>query len=238
MTPKTSIILCTYNEANYIENAILELEKNITNLEIVIIDDSSSDGTIEIIKKLNHNSKYKVIYRNKSRSLASAFVRGVIETSGEYIGWIDTNQSELAARFPEMIEGLQSSNDIIVLSRYIDGGGDNRILLRKLTSKCFNWFCGIILRTPVKDFTSSIFLMKRKVIDEVTFLGYGCGGEFFLEFLYNAHKKGFKIKEIPYVQNKDEDIMNSKAASSLPKFFYCGFIYVLRVFLALIRRGN
>ena len=64
MPPKTSIILCTYNEANYIENAILELEKNITNLEIVIVDDSSSDGTIEVIKKLNQNSKYKVIYRS------------------------------------------------------------------------------------------------------------------------------------------------------------------------------
>ena len=53
MTPKrTSIILCTYNEANYIENAIAELEKNIPNLEIVIVDDASSDGTTEIIKKL------------------------------------------------------------------------------------------------------------------------------------------------------------------------------------------
>ena len=51
MSSKTSIILCTYNEANYIENTISELEKNIPNLEIVIVDDFSSDGTVEIIKK-------------------------------------------------------------------------------------------------------------------------------------------------------------------------------------------
>ena len=76
MSSKTSIILCTYNEANYIENIISELEKNIPNLEIVIVDDFSSDGTVEIIKKLNQDNKYKVIYRKKSRSLASAFVRG------------------------------------------------------------------------------------------------------------------------------------------------------------------
>ena len=89
MSSKNSIILCTYNEANYIEGTILELEKNIPNLEIVIIDDFSSDGTIEIIKKLNQNNKYKVVYRKKSRSLASAFARGVIECTGENIGWVE-----------------------------------------------------------------------------------------------------------------------------------------------------
>ena len=52
MSLKTSIILCTYNEAKYLESTISELEKNITNLELVIVDDYSTDGTVEIIKKL------------------------------------------------------------------------------------------------------------------------------------------------------------------------------------------
>ena len=237
MSSKTSIILCTYNEADYIENAISELEKNIPNVEIIIVDDCSTDGTIEIIKKLNQSNKYKVIYRKRSRSLASAFVRGVIETTGESIGWIDTNMSEVAPKFPEMIQALQSDNDIVVLSRYVEGGGDNRILLRKFTSKYFNRLCGVVLNAPVKDFTSSIFLMKRKILDEVTFLGYG-HGEFFLEFIYNAHKKGFKIKEIPYIQKKDDDIINSKSAESLVKFFYLGFMYVMRIVNTLVRRKN
>jgi len=237
MSVNTSIILCTYNEAKYIQNTIVELEKNIPNVEIVIVDDSSTDGTIEIIKKINHSNKYKVVYRKKSRSLASAFVRGIMETSGDYIGWIDTNMSEVTSSFPIMIKELNSEADIIVLSRYVNGGGDNRVLLRRLSSKYFNIFCGIILRAPIKDITSSIFLMKRKVLDEVTFLGYG-HGEFFLEFLHNAYKKGFKIKEIPYTQNKDEDISNSKSASSLFKFFYLGFMYFLRIVSTLIRRKN
>ena len=64
MSLKTSIILCTYNEAKYLESTISELEKNITNLELVIVDDYSTDGTVEIIKKLNKDNKYKVIFRN------------------------------------------------------------------------------------------------------------------------------------------------------------------------------
>ena len=62
-----------------------------------------------------------------------------------------------------------ASISTLVLSRYVEGGGDRRILLRTLSSKYFNSLCRTILRTPIKDFTSSIFLMKRKILDEVTF---------------------------------------------------------------------
>jgi len=237
MSSKTSIILCTYNEAKYIENTIAELEKNIADLEIVIVDDNSSDGTVEIIKRLNQNNKYKVVFRKKSRSLASAFVRGLTETTGGNIGWLDTNMGELSPKFTEMINELKSGNDLILMSRFVKGGGDDRILLRSFCSKYFNLLCRIILRTPIKDFTSSIFLMKRKILDEVTFLGYG-HGEFFLEFLYNVYQKGFKIKEIPYIQKKDDDNPNSKSAPNLIKFFYLGSLYILRIFTTLVRRKN
>lgn len=238
MSIKTSIILCTYNEVNFIEKIIIELEKYIPNLEIVIVDDNSTDGTVDLIKRLNINNKYKVVYRKKSRSLASAFVRGLTETTGDYIGWIDTNMAELSNRFIEMINQLkENDNDLILMSRFVKGGGDDRIFLRSFCSKYFNLFCRLILRTSIKDFTSSIFLMKRKVLDEVTFLGYG-HGEFFLEFLYNAYQKGFKIKEIPYVQKQDEDLSGSKSSPNIAKFFYLGFLYVLRIFATLLRRKN
>ena len=79
--------------------------------------------------------------------------------------------------------------------------------------------------------------MKRKILDEVTFLGYG-HGDFFLEFLYNVHQKGFRIKEIPYIQKKDEDDSNSKSSPNLFRFFYLGFLYILRIFVTLVRRKN
>tara|TARA_Y100000590_G_scaffold24496_1_gene27837 strand:+ start:5314 stop:6027 length:714 start_codon:yes stop_codon:yes gene_type:complete len=237
MPSKTSIILCTYNEAKYIENTISQLEKNISDLEIIIVDDNSNDGTVEIIQRLNQNNKYKVVLRKKSRSLASAFVRGLTEATGNNIGWIDTNMSELSPRFNEMISELKSDNDLILMSRFVEGGGDDRIFLRSFCSKYFNFLCRIILRTPIKDFTSSIFLMKRRVLDEVTFLGYG-HGEFFLEFLYNVHQKGFKVKEIPYIQKRDDDIPNSTTAPNLIRFFYLGLFYILRIFVTLLRKKN
>ena len=237
MPSKTSIILCTYNEAAYIEEAINKLENYIPELELIIVDDNSSDGTIEILKKLNINNKYKIIFRKKSRSLASAFNRGLIETTGDYIGWLDTNMGELSPRFLDMINELESDNDLILMSRFVKGGGDDRVFIRAFCSKYFNVLCGLILRSSIKDYTSSIFLMKRKILDEVTSLGYG-HGEFFLEFIYNVYQKGFKIKEIPYIQKRDEEKSNSKSAPNLLKFFYLGFLYIVRIFSTLIRRKN
>ena len=237
MSIQTSIILCTYNEVNHLEDTINNLEKNIPNLEIVIIDDFSTDGTVELIKKLNQNNKFKTVFRQKSRNLASAFVRGLTETTGKYIGWIDTNMGELTTKFPEMIKELNYNNDLILMSRYIEGGGDNRVFVRAFCSKYFNLLCRLILRTPIKDFTSSIFLMKRKILDEVTFLGYG-HGEFFFEFLYNSHKKGYKIKEIPYVQKKDKDQMNSKSAPNIFRFLFFSLMYFIRIISTLVRRKN
>ena len=237
MQNKVSIILCSYNEAKYIESTINQLEKNIPNLELVIVDDSSNDGTIEILKKLNINNRFKLIFRKKSKGLASAFSRGLIETTGDYIGWIDTNMGEVSEKFTQMINELKNDSDVVILSRYVEGGGDERILLRSLGSKIFNTFCRFLFRIPIKDLTSSIFLMKRDILDEVTFLCYG-HGEFFLEFLYNTHRKGFKITEIPYIQKKDEDDSDSKSAPNLVKFFFHGIMYVLRTFVTIFRRKN
>ena len=72
--------------------------------------------------------------------MASAFTRGIVETTGNYIGWLDTNMDELAPKFNEMIKELEAGNDIVILSRYIQGGGDERALLRSIGSKYFNLF--------------------------------------------------------------------------------------------------
>ena len=99
MSKKTSIILCTYNESHHIKNTIVQIQKTIQNLELIIVDDNSTDGTQEIINQINQDKKIKVIFRKKSRGLASATLRGVIESSGDYIGWLDTNMTEkLASR--------------------------------------------------------------------------------------------------------------------------------------------
>ena len=232
MDKKVSIILSTYNEALVIEDTISKIFKYLDNVEIILVDDNSPDGTFEKAKKIN-NPNLKVFLR-KSRGLASAFLLGLINSSSEVVGWLDSNMGVLAERLPEMLRQLEK-NDIVILSRYIDGGTDLRSKQRILSSQIINFFCRLILSNKIKDYTSGIFVMKREVLLSSVPIGHG-HGEFFIEFLYKAHKSGLRIIELPYSQLPDtEDI--SKTASSIFRFYFHGFKYFLRAIQTFIGRN-
>jgi len=231
---KNSILLCTYNEGQYVKKTILELQKHINDLEIIVVDDASTDNTFEELEKLKSKVNIKIIIRKKSKGLASAFQRALMEASGDNIGWIDSNMAEVAKEFPFMIKKLEKY-DLILLSRYVEGGSDERVFIRVLGSKLINFVCRIVLGNKIKDYTSSIFIMKKDILNETTILGYG-HGDFFVEFLYSVIKKKFTIKEIPYIQKKDDDGSNTTTSPNLFRFFLLGFFYFIRVLLIRFRR--
>ena len=231
MDKKISIILSTYNEASIIKTTVNEIFSNLDNSEIILVDDNSIDGTIDKLKDIqNKNLK---IFSRKSRGLASAFLLGMINTSGDYIGWTDSNMPQLIPHFKEMVKKLETY-DVVLLSRYVDGGGDKRSNMRILSSKIINSVCRIFLGSEIKDYTSSIFLMRKEVLNYGVPIAYG-HGEFFIEFLYKIKQNGVKICEIPYVQPPDEE--GSKTASSLIKFFTLGWNYLMRILIIRFRKN-
>jgi len=232
MDKKISIILSTYNEAPYIEQAITQILNNIKNVEIVLVDDSSTDGTLEKAKKIN-NPNLK-IYSRKFRGLASAFLLGLINSSGDIVGWIDTNMKSAIAKLPEMIDQL-NNNDVVLLSRYVEGGDDKRDKLRSFASRFLNWIYQLTLSKKIKDYTSGMFVMKKDVLLTAIPNCFG-HGEFFVEFIYKIHKRGVKIYELPFIQPPDLE-KRSKTASSLLHFIRLGFHYIGVIFHAHTRRN-
>tara|TARA_B100001540_G_scaffold312618_1_gene334057 strand:+ start:34 stop:750 length:717 start_codon:yes stop_codon:yes gene_type:complete len=225
-----SIILSTYNEAPVIEDTLKKIFETIKGVEIILVDDNSTDGTLE---KVNKFKEFNIkIFSRKDRGLASAFLLGLINTTGKKIGWIDSNMGDLIKFFPSMIKDL-NDNDIILLSRYVENGSDNRSKLRVISSKLINFFCRLVLSNKIKDYTSSIFIMKRSCLKSAVPIGYG-HGEFFIEFLYKCLKANLKIKEIPYIQPPDEEGL-SKTASGILSFFRLGLNYIIRIIIIKIR---
>ncbi len=231
MSENVSIILSTYNEKLSIEFTISELVKNLPGVEIIVVDDNSPDGTLDILKKIKYE-KLKIFSRTKTRGLASAFLLGLINAKGKYIGWVDSNMGQVVKKFPEMLNNLEK-NDIVILSRYVNGGKDERGKFRVLVSFMLNKFSKIILRSKVNDLSSGIFLMKRNVLNDVVPIAKG-HGEFIIEFLYRAEKKGNKILEIPYTHPVDLE-GNSKSFPNLGKFLQFGFFYFIRLVQMVIR---
>ena len=215
-----------------IEKTINEIKKYIPDVEIVVVDDNSKDGTVEILKKLE-NENIKVFFRKKTKGLASAFLLGLINSSGNIIGWIDSNMTKTVGMFPEMIRNL-SDNDIVILSRFIANGADERNVMRKWSSFILNKITKFILRSNINDLSSGIFVMKRKVLLDSLPIASG-HGEFMIEFLYKAEIKGNKIKELAYTQPVDEE-GNSKSYPNLLKFIILGFFYFIRIIQTIIRR--
>ena len=232
MDKKISIILSTYNEAAFVEETINEILKNIKNVEIILVDDSSTDGTLEKVKKIN-NPNLK-IYSRKFRGLASSFLLGLINSSGDIVGWVDSNMKSAATKLPEMINQLDN-NDVVLLSRYVEGGDDKRDKLRSFASKFLNCIYQLTLSKKIKDYTSGMFVMKREVLLTAIPNCFG-HGEFFVEFIYKALKRGVKIHEMPFVHQADL-ITRSKTAPNLLHFIHLGFHYISVIFHAHTRRN-
>ena len=234
MNKKISIVLCTYNEVNYIEQTIRLISQTLENVEIIVVDDNSNDGTLEKLNTLKSILNFKLIVRKNERGLASAHKRGFNESTGEYVGTIDVNSRDQILYFAKLITKLDEGYDIAVLSRYVLGGDDQRIFIRSFASKAINLVSKFLLRIPFNDFTSCIFLMKRKLIDYSGIIKTGYA-EWFIEFVYIIHKKKYRITEIPYVQKMDENLSKSKSYPNLFIFSYLGCIYFFRVILSIIR---
>ena len=150
MSNNVSIILSTFNEKLSIEFTISELIKYLPGVEIIVVDDNSPDGTLEILRKISYEN-LKVFSRKKTRGLASAFLLGLINSSGDIVGWLDSNMGEIAKKFPEMLRNLKERDtfgkeaDVVILSRYIPGGSDERhkfrVIVSYLLNKCTILFC-------------------------------------------------------------------------------------------------
>ncbi|PIQ85252.1 MAG: polyprenol monophosphomannose synthase [Candidatus Omnitrophica bacterium CG11_big_fil_rev_8_21_14_0_20_45_26] len=227
-----SIVLATYNEAESILDTIHALDTHVGQpLEIIVVDDNSPDGTWDVVQKANLPYAH-LIRRTNERGLASAFWRGVQEARGDYIGWMDADMSMPPALLPVMFEALKQA-DIAVGSRYVKGGRDERTWLRVRASQCINGLARLVLNRHIYDFDSGFALVKKEVIQAVPFRAKGYG-EYFMEFLYAAAKKGFQIKEVPYVFC-DRLKGTSKSAPSMSHFLKTGVDYIVRIFVARFR---
>ena len=156
MNKKISIVLCTYNEIDYIENTIKLIHETISNVEIIIVDDNSKDGTLEKLDQIKNKYNFNLIVRKNERGLASAQKKGFETSTGDYVGTIDVNSRDQILIFPKLISKLDGGYDLACLSRYIEGGGDQRIYLRSFSSWLINIVSKLFLRIAFNDFIAFV----------------------------------------------------------------------------------
>lgn len=233
--PHVSIVLATYNERENILDTIRAIFEHVQQpTEVIVVDDDSPDETWRLVSELN-DPRVKLIRRVSTRGLASAFNRGIIESRGQVVGWMDADMCMPPAMLPGMIDMLKNY-DLVIGSRYVEGAQDDRARLRVLSSRLINRLANIVLGYGIKDYDSGFVVLRRSVFDKVSIIPTGYGA-YFMEFLYTCRKKGLTVREMPYVF-RDRTKGISKSAPSLSRFFVTGMQYVTRIFVARLRRAD
>lgn len=230
--PRVSIVLATFNERENILETIAGIFENLgPSTEVIVVDDDSPDGTWKLAQDLD-DPRVKVIRRVGTRGLASAFNRGIMESRGATVGWMDADMCMPPAMLPGMVK-LLDEYDVVVGSRYAPGGRDDRVWLRATASRVINGLATFVLGYGIRDYDSGFVVLRRSVFDRVTVIPTGYGA-YFMEFLYTCRRKGLSVREVPY-RFSDRQKGISKSAPSLWRFFRTGAQYVLRIFVARVR---
>ncbi len=201
------VTIPTYNERENIANILAAIFGLNQNFHVLVIDDSSPDGTAEIVKELQ--AKYPgqlfVEERRGKLGLGTAYIHGfkwALARGYNYIFEIDADFSHNPKDLARLYDACKKEGaDVAIGSRYVSGGGVvnwpwDRIALSKggsLYTRMITWM-------PVKDPTAGFICYKREVLeainlDAIAFVGYA----FQIEMKFAAWKLGFKIVEVPII---------------------------------------
>ncbi|PWN97733.1 hypothetical protein FA09DRAFT_319416 [Tilletiopsis washingtonensis] len=206
---KYSVILPTYNERRNLPVIIYLLarmfEQNALDYEVIIVDDASPDGTLEVAKQLQSvYGEERIVLRPRAGKLGlgTAYVHGLESCTGDFVVIMDADFSHHPKFLPAMIALQRQRNlDIVQGTRYsgpaTGAGVYGWNLKRKLVSRGANLLATFVLGPGTSDVTGSFRLYRRPIIEklirEVTSKGY----VFQMEILVRAKASGCSVGEVP-----------------------------------------
>jgi len=202
---KALIVIPTFNESDNIVKLIgeiLSIKYDGVDIEVLVIDDNSGDGTADLVKGVGNN-KVHLIERPSKMGLGTAYIRGfqyAIENNCDYVFEMDADFSHDPKSIPELLSKI-NDYDLVIGSRYVNGiAVVNWPLSRLIISIGASYYTRLITSLPVKDVTAGfmsykVSALKQIELDKIKSNGYS----FQIEMKYRMWKKGFKLLEIPIV---------------------------------------
>lgn len=225
------VIIPTYNEKDNIEDIILHVFSLKSFFEILIVDDNSPDGTIEIIERLRktYPDRLHLEIRNEKSGLGTAYIHGfkwALNHGYEFIFEMDADFSHNPDDLEKLLAAVKNEGyDMAIGSRYINGVNVvNWPISRVLISYFASTYVKFVTGMKINDTTAGFKCYKRRVLeainlDSIKFVGYA----FQIEMKFKAWKYGFKIKEVPIIFT-DRTKGTSKMSSNIVKEAFLGVI--------------
>jgi dolichol-phosphate mannosyltransferase len=200
------IILPTYCEAANVEKLILELENSSLNVSILVIDDSSPDGTADLVRKLQRKySNVLLLVRSNKLGLGTAITDGFrtflsLKKPPKCVVTMDADYSHNPQEIPKLVAPMQEGCDLVVGSRYCQGGGTREwSIVRMVISKVANLITKLRVDANVSDYTTGMRCYSTKLVRGIINDLHSQTYEIQIETIRQAKARGFKIREAPIV---------------------------------------
>ncbi|XP_045606619.1 dolichol-phosphate mannosyltransferase subunit 1 [Procambarus clarkii] len=231
---KYSVLLPTYNERENLPIITWLLCKYFKesgiDYEIIVIDDGSPDGTLEVAKKLQEiygDNRIVLRPRAKKLGLGTAYIHGIKHATGNYVIIMDADLSHHPKFIPEFIKKQKEGNyDVVSGTRYSGNGGVyGWDLKRKVISRGANYVTQILLRPGASDLTGSFRLYRKEVLQKLVNSCVSKGYVFQMEMIIRARQFGYTIGEVP-ISFVDRVYGESKLGGSEIIGFVKGLLYL------------
>jgi dolichol-phosphate mannosyltransferase len=200
--PRALVIVPTYNENENLPLLVEGLMQH-ADVNLLVVDDASPDGTGEIAEALGrqHPGRIEVMHRTGQRGLGRSYIDGIrlaVARPVDVICQMDADLSHDPRQLPALIAGTAGA-DVVIGSRYIpEGAIVNWPRRRQLLSRFANTYIRFVTGLTPRDCTSGYRCWRREALaslplDRFTSDGYS----FLVEMLYDAHKLGCRVAEVP-----------------------------------------
>jgi dolichol-phosphate mannosyltransferase len=201
---KAMAMVPTYNEAPNIETLLREILRQGPDIGAVVVDDNSPDGTAAIVRRLQaEDPRVHLVLRMEERGRGTAGIVGfqyAVKQGVDYVIEMDADFSHSPSTIPFLLSQMNDC-DLLIASRLVKGGGERgRHFLRKWITRTANAYIRFILDLPVYDCTSGYRVFRRRVLEAVELDQIMSKGPSVVEeVLYKAYRRGFRVKEVPYI---------------------------------------
>ncbi|MFA4825944.1 MAG: glycosyltransferase family 2 protein [Methanoregula sp.] len=205
-----TVIIPTYKEEANIRNIVTEVDavfrQNNLNGEILVVDDNSPDRTISIVNEIKKTKpNVNILVRLADHGLSQSVADGFVHASSDILIVIDADLSHPPAHIPVMYHEILAGNDIVIGSRYMEGGGIKKWPLKRRVISLGATFLGRLLFPDVSDPVSGFFAVRKSVVEKAPLKPRG------YKILLEVLGKGTweMDKEIPF-EFVDREIGSSK----------------------------
>jgi len=209
----------TFNESGNILNAVSNLFAHNPNVDLLIVDDSSPDGTGKIADSLaKEDKRISVLHRLGKDGLGAAYIAGfswAFERDYEFLVEMDADGSHRAQDLPLLLEAA-NDNDLVIGSRYVRGGRtENWPMHRQILSRGGNLYARVMLGGKLNDMTAGFRVFRTSFLKSLDLKTINARGySFQIEMAYRTLRSGGRAAEVP-ITFVERVIGDSKMSSDI-----------------------